>query len=85
MNDAIDDLLILVNEIVAGIGEEIVAEKMMSNYGWVNIDPQDIAGDVRTHFQHNVEKEFFDAEMEVIYSEFYNLAADFDYEITTTY
>lgn len=85
MNEAIDDLLILVNEVVSGVGAELVANCMESAYGWINVNSNDIAGFVRNFFENEVDEDEFDDLMDTVYAEFYSIAAQFNYTITTTY
>lgn len=82
MNAAILDIKALVADIVANVGPENVKNEMESNYGWIKIDPNDIPGDVASFFNEDVDPDEFDAMLEVVYSEFYNIAAAFDYNIT---
>ena len=84
MHDAINDLLILVNELIDNIGAKNVADGM-ENQGWVRPIDSKIEEVVRQYFEVEVFEDEFDQIMEEVYAEFYNIAAQFDYEIKTTY
>lgn len=84
MYDAVNDLLILVNELIDNIGAKNVADGM-DNQGWIRPDDSKIEEAVRKYFEAEVFEDEFDAIMEEVYAEFYNIAAKFDYEIKTTY
>lgn len=84
MYDAVNDLLILVNELIDNIGAKNVADGM-DNQGWIRPDDSKIEEAVRQYFGAEVFEDEFDAIMEEVYAEFYNIAAQFDYEIKTTY
>lgn len=84
MNDAINDLLILVNELIDNIGAKNVADGM-DNQGWIRPDDSKIEEWIRNYFENEVFEDEFDAIMEEVYSEFYNIAAQFNYKIKTTY
>ena len=84
MNDAINDLLILVNELIANIGAKNVADGM-DNQGWIRPDDSKIEALIRDYFENQVFEDEFDQIMEEVYAEFYNIAAQFDYKIKTTY
>ena len=84
MHDAINDLLILVNELIDNIGAKNVADGM-ENQGWVRPLDSKIEEVVRQYFEVEVFEDEFDQIMEEVYAEFYNIAAQFDYEIKTTY
>lgn len=83
MYDAVNDLMILVNELIENIGAKNVAEGM-ENQGWVRPIDSKIEEVVRQYFEAEVFEDEFDAIMEEVYAEFYNIAAQFDYEIKTT-
>ena len=85
MDAAINDLLILVNEVIDGVGTDRVVSCMEYAYGWINVDSKDVAGFIRNFFLNEVDEDEFDDLMETVYSEFYNIAAQFNYTITTTY
>lgn len=84
MYDAVNDLLILVNELIDNIGAKNVADGMEIQ-GWIRPDDSKIEEVVRQYFEAEVFEDEFDAIMEEVYAEFYNIAAKFDYEIKTTY
>ena len=84
MYDAVNDLMILVNELIDNIGAKNVADGM-ENLGWIRPDDSKIEEAVRQYFEVEVFEDEFDAIMEEVYAEFYNIAAKFDYEIKTTY
>ena len=84
VSDSINDLLILVNELIDNIGAKNVADGM-DNQGWIRPDDSKIEAAVRDYFENEVFEAEFDAIMEEVYAEFYNIAAQFDYEIKTTY
>ena len=84
VSDSINDLLILVNELIDNIGAKNVADGM-ENQGWHRPDDSEIAAVVRRYFEDEVFEDEFDEIMEEVYAEFYNIAAQFDYEIKTTY
>lgn len=84
MYDAVNDLMILVNELIDNIGAKNVADGM-ENLGWIRPDDSKIEEAVRQYFEAEVFEDEFDAIMEEVYAEFYNIASKFDYEIKTTY
>lgn len=84
VSDSVNDLMILVNELIDNIGTKNVADGM-ENQGWVRPDDSKIEAAVRQYFEDEVFEDEFDAIMEEVYAEFYNIAAQFDYEIKTTY
>lgn len=84
VSDSINDLLILVNELIDNIGAKNVADGM-ENQGWVRPIDSKIEEVVRQYFEVEVFEDEFDEIMEEVYAEFYNIAAQFDYEIKTTY
>lgn len=84
VSDSINDLLILVNELIANIGAKNVADGM-ENQGWIRPHASKIEEAVREYFEEQVFEDEFDEIMEEVYAEFYNIAAQFDYEIKTTY
>lgn len=84
VSDSINDLLILVNELIDNIGAKNVADGM-ENQGWVRPIDSKIEEVVRQYFEVEVFEDEFDQIMEEVYAEFYNIAAQFDYEIKTTY
>ena len=84
VSDSINDLLILVNELIDNIGAKNVADGM-ENKGWVRPIDSKIEEVVRQYFEVEVFEDEFDEIMEEVYAEFYNIAAQFDYEIKTTY
>lgn len=84
MHDSVNDLLILVNELIDNIGAKNVADGM-ENQGWIRPDDSKIEAAVRQYFEAEVFEDEFDQIMEEVYAEFYNIAAQFDYEIKTTY
>lgn len=84
VSDAINDLLILVNELIDNIGAKNVADGM-DNQGWIRPDDSKIEAEVRQYFEEQVFEDEFDQIMEEVYAEFYNIAAQFDYEIKTAY
>lgn len=84
VSNSINDLLILVNELIDNIGAKNVADGM-ENQGWLRPDNSKIEARVRDYFEAEVFEDEFDEIMEEVYAEFYNIAAQFDYEIKTTY
>ena len=84
MYDSVNDLMILVNELIGNVGAKNVADGM-ENQGWIRPDDSKIEEAVRQYFGVEVFEDEFDAIMEEVYAEFYNIAAQFDYEIKTTY
>jgi len=85
MNAAINDLLVLVNEILDGVDADKVVDCMENAHGWINVDSKDVAGFIRNFFLNEVDEDEFDDLMETVYSEFYSIAAQFNYTITTSY
>lgn len=85
MEESIDDLLILVNEIIEAVGKDNVASEMVNKYNWIEIDPDDINDAIKSYLLDEVFDDEFDATMETLYSEFYNIADNFDYEVSTSY
>lgn len=84
VSDSVDDLMILVNELIDNIGAKNVADGM-DNQGWLRPDDSKIEALIRDYFENQVFEDEFDEIMEEVYGEFYNIAAQFDYEIKTTY
>ena len=84
MNDSIKDLLVLVNELIDNIGAKNVADGM-ENQGWLRPNDSEIAAFVRQYFEAEVFEDEFDAIMEEVYAEFYNIAEVNNYKIQTTY
>lgn len=82
MNPAVADIVMMVDDIVANVGAINVKNEMQINYGWRNVDENNISSDVASFLTNDVDDVEFDAMLEVVYNEFYNIAAAFDYTIT---
>lgn len=86
VQDAVNDLNVLVSEIVENVGKKNVIEMMTEDFGWIIADDvDDIPEVIRGHILDELDPSDVDAVMEEIYSDFYNIAARFDYEIKTSY
>lgn len=80
MNYALIDLKAMITDIVNAIGADKVAEGMAN---WNEVDKSDIPGMVVNYFKNDVEDYDFEDLLDTVYAEFYNIAADNDYTITT--
>lgn len=81
-NGAIQDIQVLVKEVVDGVGAVKVARMMEDDFGWNNVNVFNIPAYIREYFEIEVEDDEFDAMLEEIHSEFYNIAYKYDYNIT---
>lgn len=84
MDDAISDLLILVDELIENLGADKVAEGMEKR-NWLVVPSNKIRELIRHYFENEVFEDEFDEIMEETCCEFYNIAADNNYVITTSY
>lgn len=78
MNPAIEDVKSFVNEIVYAIGANAVVNRM-KDFGWIEINPLDVGADVAAYLEDEVDSDELDAMTEIIYAEFYNIAAENNY------
>lgn len=84
MKQAVDDLLVIVNELIDNLGAGVVANGM-AGQGWRRPGEDEIIKWIEHYFREEVFEDEFDAIMEEVYNEFYNIAAQNDYKIKTTY
>lgn len=74
MNPAIIDISNFAREIVDTYGANDVA-RGMEDLGWFMVNRKDIPGVIEQYFLHEVGDDEFDAILEEVYSELYNVAA----------
>lgn len=80
MNPAMIDLKAMITDIVDAIGADAVAEGM---WAWTKVDKNDIPSQVVSYFENEVDDDDYDDLLDEVYSEFYNIAHDNNYTITT--
>lgn len=81
MNYAIIDLKAMISDIVSNVGADAVAKEMADN--WNDVNKSDIPGFVANYFENEVDEEDADAILDEVYNEFYGIAANNGYTITT--
>lgn len=79
---AIEDIKVLVHEVVQGVGAVKVARMMEESGNWQNVNVFNIPAYIGEYFETEVDEEDFNAMLEEVHSEFYNIALEYDYNIT---
>lgn len=82
VNSAIQDIKVLVKEVVDGVGAIKVARMMEDDFGWINVNVFNIPAYIQEYFEDEVEDDEFDAMLEEVHTEFYNIAYRYNYIIT---
>lgn len=72
-NPAIEDLMLFINEVIDIVSPEVVADRMMRDGEWIRINPWNIAEIIEKYLVADVLAEDFEQELELTYSEFYNI------------
>ena len=81
ISGAIQDVKTLVREVVDGVGAVKVARAMEKSGNWQNVNVFNIPAYIGEYFETEADEEDFDAMLEEIYSEFYNIAHENNYAI----